>query len=86
LPEPQLQSLKKEEKFLSGVKKGFFDSKPSQKSTITEVKINPNEKKKNNLEFEEVQTAMKMNNYLQEKKNEWLTPDLIMKISKNPNL
>ena len=50
------------------------------------MKINPDEKKKNKLEIPEVQTAMKMDNYLKEKKDEWLTPELIMKISKNPNL
>ena len=27
--QPEPQPIKKEEKFLSGVKKGFFDSKPS---------------------------------------------------------
>jgi len=36
--------------------------------------------------LDEVQQAMKVNETLADKKNEWMTPDLLSKIAANPKL
>ena len=40
----------------------------------------------NKLEMPEVQAAMNMNNFLVNDKDQWLTPELLKKISENPVL
>jgi hypothetical protein len=76
-----------DKKFATGLKKGFFDSKPKPKRKVpAEAKI-PLIKPKNpgttGLEIPEVQAAMQ---YTLEQTDEWLTPDLMTKMGDHPAL
>jgi len=96
-PEPvpvvQKEETKKEEKkAFGGMKAGFFSNankpkpaaqpKKEEKNDIIEVKAT----KKDSKVLDEVQQAMKVNETLADKKNEWMTPDLLSKIAANPKL
>jgi len=76
----------------SGFKKGFLSSQPEPKKakpvekkddivTLTAPKTKTDSKV-----MPEVQQAMKLNESLLEKKDQWLTPDLLKRITENPNL
>ena len=79
-----------------GFKKGFLSSKPvpkhvekfvpktQQKDDIVSITANP--QIKDSRIIPEVQEAMKMNQTLLDKKNQWLTPELLKKITENPSL
>ena len=43
-------------------------------------------KKSNPLEFKEVQDAMKMNNYLEETKKDWMTSNFLNNVEGNPKV
>lgn len=79
---------KKKNAGFGGFAAGFLNAPPKKKKTkadpkvedITYVKAKPKEETKENLKFKEVQDA------LNDKKDEWWTPDLLSKILKNETL
>lgn len=78
----KIESNKKKEDF-GGFKKGFLGAPKEKKPQITEVKVT---KPNNPLQFQEVQEAMKMNNYLEETKKEWMTDNFLTNVEKNAKI
>ena len=79
----KIESAKPKETF-GGFKKGFFSSGPAKKEQkVTEVKV---DKKKNPLEIKEVQDAMKMNDYLDNTKKEWMTDGFLNNVGNNSKI
>ena len=93
------ENLKKksDKNFGNGFKKGFLSTKKklnlskeqsnnnNNNPNIITVTTNASNKEKKNFVITEVQEAMKNNNYnkIIENSKEWMTPDLIAKLSKN---
>ena len=69
-----------------GMSAGFLNSKPSKKKPVVEdhTNIKASKEKNDNLKLKEVQEAM--TNTLQKNKNDWLTPEFMAKLQKNPRL
>jgi len=91
-PKVKEDEIKKSEKpvAFAGIKKGFFSepsepkSKPKAKEEMVTIKANPN--KQDSKVIPEVQEAMKLGESILDKKDQWLTPDLLKMLTENPNL
>lgn len=86
--ESLIESKKKTEvkaEGFGGFKKGFLSSGPPEKKKekIPEIKANKNA---NPLHIPEVQEAMKMNNYLDETRSQWMTDNFLENVTKNPKV
>ncbi|KAI8847220.1 hypothetical protein BC829DRAFT_397089 [Chytridium lagenaria] len=72
----------------SGIKKGFFNASPKKQSIPRAVEpqtLKPTKTKEDSLRFDQVQEVMKQQlNMLN--KQEWLTPDFLERIERNPAL
>lgn len=76
----KLESAKPKEAF-GGFKKGFFSGAGKEKKEEKVVELKGG--KANPLELKEVQEAMKVNNYLEETKKEWLTDNFLSNVESN---
>lgn len=68
------------------MKKGFLGGGGASKKKqpeVVEIKAN---KKANPLEIKEVQQSMKMNNYLQETRSEWMNENFLQKVTTNQKI
>jgi len=63
-----------------------LNSKPAKKKPVVEdhTNIKASKDKADNLKLKEVQEAM--TNTLEKNKNDWLTPEFMLKLQQNPRL
>ena len=95
-PKPKVEKPKpKNQGGFGGFAAGFLDSKPAKKTQAPKQKAEPEDlthvkakDKSEQLKIDEVQDAMKAKtgHFLEQSKDQWMTPEFFEKLAKNPKL